>query len=141
MIFVLTPNTKDRTKDQELAKRLCLRFSYGEYAVSPVLTFSYLEDKDDWYVERYYRELLGRCEQMRVVCDEVTEQMISLIRIAIEKSVKIEFYDGDGNYINYDALIINKRIGPGYRQMIHLAHGDIPASGFCPHCGNPLTKD
>ena len=57
--------------------------------------------------------------------------MISQIKYAEKLGLPIHFYDADLNQINYDALVINRRIGPGYRKMIVEAHGDK----CCPCCG------
>lgn len=141
MIYVLTAPTNDKAKDMEKLKVLCDRFSFSGTAVSPMLSFTYLKTDESWYSETYYRDLLDACDQMYVVADEVTARMIRLIKRAIERNIRIEFYDDSGNRIDYDALIINKRIGPGYRKMIMLAHGDVATTGVCPHCGALLGAE
>lgn len=141
MIFVLSPNTDDPQKDFENAKRLCLACSFADTPVSPVLSFAYDVNENDWRRKYSYQELMVKCESVRVFCDEVTELMIKLIKVAIEKEIPIEFYEANGNHIEYDALIINKNIGPGLRQMIRLAHGDVQENVFCPHCGKKIAQD
>lgn len=141
MIFVLTPLTNDEQKDMTLAKEFCERSSYTDISISPVLAFSYLRRKDDWFMWHYCEELMHRCKIVRIFCDEVTPLMIHLIKYAVEKKLPIEFFEADGHYIDYDALIVNRRIGPGYRQMIHLAHGAVPESGICPHCGKAFIQE
>ena len=137
----MTPVTKDQQKDIAKAKEFCERSSFTDIPISPILAFSYRDHEDDWRMRHYSEKLMDHCESVRVFCDEVTPTMIRLIKYAAEKTLPMEFYDADGHHIDYDALIVNKRIGLGYRQMIQLAHGDIPAGGICPHCGKAIMKE
>ena len=141
MVFILTPLTNDQQKDMARAKEFCERASFTDISISPMLAFSYREHEDDWRMRHYSEKLMDQCESVRVFCDEVTPLMIHLIKYAVKKQLPIEFYESNGRHIDYDALIVNQHIGPGYRQMIHLAHGDIPVSGICPHCGKAFMKD
>jgi hypothetical protein len=137
----MTPLTNDRQKDMATAEKFCRSSSFTELSISPMLAFSYRDYEDDWRMQYYSEKLMDLCESVRVFCDEVTEMMIHMIKYAMTKKLPIEFYDASGNHINYDALIINKRIGPGYRKMIVMSHGDLPASGVCPHCGSSLMTE
>ena len=141
MELILIPNTKDNKKDQEFALKVCDWFSHGTPIICPTLAFSYRDRHDDWFERYAIKEIIVHCERLKVFCDEVTAMMIEIIKFAIEKKIPIDFYDADWNHIAYDALVINKRIGPGYRKMITMANGDIPLDGMCPHCGKPITKD
>ena len=100
--------------------------------VSPVLVFSFLDDED--WLKRYLSKALLKNSKSVVVCaDEVTEQMITEIKYAQELKLPIRFYDASLHEINVDALVINKRIGPGLRKMIMDVNGISCASGGCPY--------
>ena len=141
MEMVLLPNTNDPKKDQEAARQVCDWFSHGTPLFCPTLAFSYRERHDDWFELHGIKEAIVHCERLKIFCNEVTEMMIDIIKFAIEKKIPMDFYDADWKYVSYDALVINKRIGPGYRKMITMAHGDLPASGICPHCGASLMAE
>ena len=57
----------------------------------------------------------------------------SRIKYAQELKLPIRFYDASLHEINVDALVINKRIGPGLRTMIMDVNGISCASGGCPY--------
>ena len=141
MIFIMTPISNNQEKDMAKAKEICERASFTDISISPMLAFAYRDYEDDWRMQYYSEKLMDHCESVRVFCDEVTPMMIHLIKYAVKKKLPLEFYEANGHYIDYDTLIVNQQIGPGYRQMIQLAHGDIPASGICPHCGKAFLHD
>ena len=76
------------------------------------------------------QDLLKRCSEMRVFTDEVTEGIIAEINVAKENDIPIKFYDADMHLIEYDALIINDRIGPGYKKIIEDYYN--PKCNECP---------
>lgn len=120
----------DAKKTTEAAKRACAYFRLSAVSISPVLTLGYLDD-GDWLYKSNALDLMTLCTDVYVFADEVTEFMIAEIKKAQKLGLPVHFYDSDRKEINYDALIINKRIGPGYRKMIVEAHGD----SCCPCCG------
>ena len=139
--MILIPNSQDNKKDQETALKVCDWFCSLNTVICPTLAFAYRDRHDDWFEIRAIKEVLDNCVKMKVFCDEVTAMMIDIIKYAIQKKIYIEFYDANWEPISYDTLVINNRIGPGYRKMITMAHGDIPADGICPHCGKPISKN
>ena len=130
--FVMTPETGNRKNDIETAVKACGYYRLDSISISPVLALEYLRD-DDWLKSHYAKELMEKCSKVIVVCDEVTEEMISLIKYAQELKLPIRFYDATLHEINVDALVINKRIGPGLRKMIMDVNGISCASGGCPY--------
>lgn len=108
--------------------------------VSPVLAFSFLDDED--WLKRYLSKALLKNSKSVVVCaDEVTEKMITEIKLAQELGLPIRFYDADLHEINVDALVINKRIGPGLRKMIMDVNGISCSTGGCPYGAGEVTKE
>lgn len=130
--FIMTPETGSRKNDIETAVRACSYYRMDSVSISPVLALEYLRD-DDWLKSHYAKELMEKCSKVVVVCDEVTEEMISQIKHAQELELPVTFLDSDRNQINIDALIINKRIGPGLRKMIMDVNGLSCADGECPY--------
>ena len=131
IFYISTPITGDARKTTEAAKRACRYFRLSALPISPVLNLDYLE-QGDWLYKSNAMDLMSLCSEVYVFTDEVTELMIAEIKQAQKLGLPIHFYDGDINEVNYDALVINNRIGPGYRKMIVEAHGD----SCCPCCGD-----
>ena len=131
MIFMITPETGDAKTDRAAAVNACSYFRMSGVAVSPVLAFDYLGE-DDWLRDFLWEELLDNSQLAVVMADEVTERMIKQIRRAQEKELPIHFYDADRHEIDVDALVINKRIGPGLRKMIMDVNGLSCSDGGCP---------
>lgn len=130
--YVMTPAGKESKNDVEAATKACRYFRMDDVPVSPVLAFSFLDDED--WLKRYLSKALLKNSKSVVVCaDEVTEQMITEIKYAQELKLPIRFYDSTLHEINVDALVINKRIGPGLRKMIMDVNGISCASGGCPY--------
>lgn len=140
-IYVASPYRGDIKKNTENAKKYADYIASVEYAIPivPHLYFTTFLDDDSWLGRyrgtRMGMALLEECQEMRVFCDEVSEGMIAEIKKAQELSIPIKFYDADMTEINYDALIINKKIGPGYRKILAEAHGDCFGAG-CPYAGD-----
>jgi len=88
---------------------------------------------DHIHVNNIIKAVLEECSEFRIFCDEVTEEMILEIKAAQKLGIQIKFYDADMREINYDALIINKKIGPGYKKIIAESHGDSYAGTVCPY--------
>lgn len=133
--YICTPVDPDEKKAIALAKRAANWFRLSGISFSPILTFGYL-DRGDWLYESHCKDLLQVCTDVYVFADEVTELMIAEIKEAQRLGLPVHFYDTDLHEINYDALVINKRIGPGYRKIICEAHGD----SCCPCCGELREK-
>lgn len=133
----------DSKKTTEAAKRACAYFRLSAVTISPVLALDYLE-RGDWLFKSNAMDLMTLCTDVYVFTDEVTEFQIAEIKKAQKLGLPVHFYDADRNEINYDALVINHRIGPGYRKMIAEAHGETCCSGTCPYgsecCTAPETK-
>ena len=130
--FVMTPEGTGKKNDAESAKRACNYFRMDDIPVSPVLSFSFL-DEGEWLRRYLTKELLKKSSTVAVCADEVTEDMIALIKLAQKLELPIRFYDADLHEINVDALVINRRIGPGLRKMIMDVHGISCAEGGCPY--------
>ena len=130
--YVITPAGKGSKNDVEAATKACRYFRMDDVPVSPVLAFSFLDD-EDWLKRFLSKALLKNSKSVVVCADEVTEQMITEIKYAQELKLPIRFYDASLHEINVDALVINKRIGPGLRKMIMDVNGISCASGGCPY--------
>ena len=128
----ITPAGKGSKNDVEAATKACRYFRMDDVPVSPVLAFSFLDD-EDWLKRFLSKALLKNSKSVVVCADEVTEQMITEIKYAQELKLPIRFYDASLHEINVDALVINKRIGPGLRKMIMDVNGISCASGGCPY--------
>ncbi len=114
--------------------------------VAPSLSFAaFLDDNDiadRWRKKTMVMALLPQCKEFRVFCNEVTEDMIPEIKKAQELKIPVKFFDADLKEIDYDALIINKKIGPGYRKIIAEAHGDYSSGTICPYAAEcPKVKE
>ena len=138
--FVMTPEGAGKKADEEAAKRACSYFRMDDMPVNPVLAFSFLEDRD-WLNDYLAKELLKKSSKVAVCADEVTEKMITEIKLAQELGLPIRFYDADLHEINVDALVINKRIGPGLRKMIMDINGISCSTGGCPYGAGEVTKE
>ena len=130
--YVMTPAGKGSKNDVEAATKACRYFRMDDVPVSPILAFSFLDD-EDWLRSYLSKALLKNSKSVVVCADEVTEQMITEIKYAQELKLPIRFYDSTLHEINVDALVINKRIGPGLRKMIMDVNGISCASGGCPY--------
>lgn len=78
---------------------------------------------------------MAECKEMYVFADEVTEGMIEEIKEARKLHIPIKFYNSDMEEINYDALIINDRIGMGYKQIIEETINPDGGKHICPYAG------
>ena len=138
--YVMTPAGKGSKNDVEAATKACRYFRMDDVPVSPVLAFSFLDDED--WLKRYLSKALLKNSKSVVVCaDEVTEKMITEIKLAQELGLPIRFYDADLHEINVDALVINKRIDPGLRKMIMDVTGISCSTGGCPYGAGEVTKE
>ena len=138
--YVMTPAGKGSKNDVEAATKACRYFRMDDVPVSPVLAFSFLDDED--WLKRYLSKALLKNSKSVVVCaDEVTEKMITEIKLAQELGLPIRFYDADLHEINVDALVINTRIGPGLRKMIMDVNGISCSTGGCPYGAGEVTKE
>lgn len=118
--FICSPPHEGEPEKMAMANRYCRDAVWDLMVpVAPNLSFSaFLDDadiSDRWRKKSIVEALLPECSEFRVFCDEVTEDMIPEIKRAQELKIPIKFYDADMKEVDYDALIINKRIGPGYR--------------------------
>ena len=130
--YVMTPTGMGKKSDMEAAVKACRYFRMEDVPVSPVLAFSFLEG-EEWLMNWLSKELLKKSSKVIVCADEVTEQMITEIKYAQELKLQIRFYDATLHEINVDALVINKRIGPGLRKMIMDVNGISCTNGGCPY--------
>ena len=130
--YVMTPAGMGKKSDMEAAVKACRYFRMEDVPVSPVLAFSFLED-EEWLKSYLSKALLSKSGKVVVCADEVTEQMITEIKYAQELKLPIKFYDATLHEINVDALVINKRIGPGLRKMIMDVNGISCTNGGCPY--------
>lgn len=139
LIFVSSPLRGDIKGNLEKAKKYAKLVSFEGIPIVPHLYFTtFLDDSnkaDRWTGRRRGLQLLEQCQEMWVFADEVTEGMIEEIKTATELKIPIKFYNADREEINYDALIINRRIGPGYRKIIADAHGDCSCAWACAYAG------
>ena len=136
--FICSPPHEGDPQKMAIARRYCRDAVWDMMVpVAPNLSFAaFLDDadiSDRWRKKTIVAALLPECSEFRVFCDEVTEDMIPEIKKAQELKIPIKFYDADMKEVDYDALIINKRIGPGYRKIIAEAHGDYSSGTICPY--------
>lgn len=119
-IFVCSPYRGDVKKNLENVKRYCRDVSYDGMPIAPHLYFTqFLDERYDRYKGMSWgKSLLAECKEMRVYADEVSEGMIEEVQEARRLRIPIKFFNADMEEIKYDALIINKRIGIGYKQII-----------------------
>lgn len=137
-IFICSPYRGDVKKNIENVKRYCSYFSYEGIPIAPHLYFTqFLDERYDRYKGmRWGKALLAECKEMYVFADEVTEGMIEEIQEARKLHIPIKFYNSDMEEIKYDALIINNRIGMGYKQIIEEIMNPDGGKHFCPYAGN-----
>ena len=134
LIYVASPCKGDIKANLKNAAKYSEHVSYDGIPICPHLYFStFLDDnypgdrrKGMWMGQ----DLLKRCSEMRVFTDEVTEGIIAEIKIAKENDIPIKFFDSEMHLIEYDALIINDRIGPGYKKIIEDYYN--PKCNECP---------
>lgn len=123
--YVCSAYKGDVEKNVENAKRYCRFVSYSDNVpIAPHLLFPQFLGSGD--MDEHARlkgvsmgmELMEHCNKMWVFGDEVTEGMCLEIKKARELGLQIAFRNSDMEEINYDTLIINKRIGDGLKQII-----------------------
>ena len=132
--YVASPMRGDIKENLKRAAKYCEKVSYDGIPICPHLYFStFLDDnypgdrrKGMWMGQ----ELLKSCDELLIFTDEVTEGIIAEIKLAKENRIPIKFYDADMHLIEYDALIINDRIGPGYKKIIEDYYN--PKCNECP---------
>lgn len=136
-IFICSPYRGDVKKNIENVKRYCSYFSYEGIPIAPHLYFTqFLDERYDRYKGMCWgKALLAECKEMYVFADEVTEGMIEEIQEARKLHIPIKFYNADMEEINYDALIINDRIGVGYKQIIEETINPDGGKHICPYAG------
>lgn len=83
--------------------------------------------------QRIEMELLKESDEVRIYADEVTEDIIDIFKAARENNIPIKFFNADMEEIQYDKLIINTRIGRGYRSIIEEYEGHGGRSYICPY--------
>lgn len=141
-IFICSPYRGDVKKNIENVKRYCMYSGWDGIPIAPHLYFTqFLDDSSTADRHRGLRwglALLAECEEVRVYADEVTEGMIDEINEAKKLNIPIKFYNADMEEIKHESLIINKRIGIGYRQIIEDTYNPGGGSRICPYaaeCG------
>lgn len=135
--YICSPYRGDIEGNTEKAKKYSWRTMLeGFIPITPHLYFgSFLNESnvcDRWRGIEMGRELLRECSEVRVCADEVTEGMIDEISLARELKIPLKFYNVDMEIIKYDSLIINHRIGPGYRQIIEDEYNPGNKNRICP---------
>ncbi|MBR5943556.1 MAG: hypothetical protein IKZ94_01245 [Lachnospiraceae bacterium] len=138
-IYICSPYRGDVKKNTENVKRYCRDASYDGIPIAPHLYFTqFLNDTSSYDRSlglRFGLALLRECEEIRVFADEVSEGMISEIAEARKLNIPIKFYNSEMEEIKYESLIINKRIGIGYRQIIEDTYNPGRGAYFCPYAG------
>ena len=134
-IFICSPYRGDTEKNIENVKRYCRYFSYDGIPIAPHLYFTqFLDEKYDRDRGMHWgKALLAECKAMYVLADEVTEGMIEEIQVARKLHIPIKFYNSDIEEIRYEALIINNRIGNGYKQIIEETVNPDSEKRICPY--------
>ena len=138
-IYICSPYRGDVAKNIENVKRYCSRVMYEGMPIAPHLYFTQFLD-DTFTTDRmrgmqFGLELLKECKEIRVFADEVSEGMIEEIKEAKKLNIPIKFYNAEMEEIKYDSLIINKRIGIGYRQIIEDTYNPGSGNRICPYAG------
>ena len=141
-IYIITNETGTTEKSMKTLRGYCNYLRYEGVVLCPQLTFSYMDesDRDGWFRERRGQDLLDLSTEVYVFADELTELMMKEIRYAQKYGKEVHFHDASGKEIDYDSLIINEKIGPGYRKIIAEAHGETCCSGICPYGAECCTK-
>jgi hypothetical protein len=113
---------------------------YDGIPIAPHLYFTqFLDDTfttDRMRGMKFGMELLKECSEIRVFADEISEGMIEEIKEARRLKIPIRFYNSDMEEIKYDALIINNRIGIGYKHIIEDTVNPGGGKHICPYAGN-----
>ena len=78
--YVMTPAGMGKKIDMDAAVKACRYFRMEDVPVSPVLAFSFLEG-EEWLMNWLSKALLSKSGKVVVCADEVTEQMMRLIRL------------------------------------------------------------
>ena len=138
-IFICSPYRGDVEENLKKVKRYCSYTAYDGIPIAPHLYFTQFLD-DNYPSDRYLGirmglALLKECKEVRVYADEVSEGMIEEIKEAQKLNIPIKFYNAEMEEINYDSLIINKRIGIGYRQIIEDTYNPGNRARICPYAG------
>jgi len=135
--FICSPYQDDQGQNAARAARYCRNALWeGFIPVAPHLfihTYLYDTHSDGLYVNRLVKNVLEECAEFRVYCDELTEEMLREIKKAQDLRIPVKFYDVDMREVDYETLIVNKRIGPAYRKVISEAHGDYSSGTVCPY--------
>ena len=123
MVYVCSPYKGDTEKNVKNVKHYCrIVTCYYKVPIAPHLYFTQFLNDDDSFDRIKGMEMglsiLPLCKEIWVIADEVTEGMIKEIKEAEKLGLQFKFMNSDMEEINYDALIINKRIGPGLRKII-----------------------
>ena len=138
-IYICSPYRGNTEKNIENVKRYCQYCAWDGIPIAPHLYFTqFLNDSsmtDRHRGMRWGFELLAECKEVRVYADEVTEGMIEEIKEARKLNIPIKFYNSEMEEIKYDSLIINKRIGIGYRQIIEDTYNPGSGNRICPYAG------
>ncbi len=138
--YVCSPYRGDIKGNTEKAKKYSWRTMIeGFIPITPHLYFGSFLD-DDSICDRSRgiemgKALLKECSELRVYADEVTEGMIDEINLAKECKIPLKFFNADMEEIKYESLIINHRIGPGYRQIIEDTYNPGNKNRICPFAG------
>lgn len=139
-IYICSPYRGEVKKNLENVKRYCRDVAWDGIPMAPHLYFTqFLDDNsssDRWRGTNWGLQLLKECSEMRVYADEVSEGMIEEIKEARRLEIPIKFYNSDMEEIKYDALIINNRIGIGYKQIIEDTVNPGGGKRICPYVGN-----
>ena len=138
-IYICSPYRGDVKKNIENVKRYCRDAAWDGIPIAPHLYFTqFLDDdsySDRWRGTHWGLELLKECAEIRVYADEVSEGMIEEIKEAQKCNIPIKFFNSEMEEIKYDSLIINKRIGIGYRQIIEDTVNPGGGNRICPYAG------
>lgn len=146
-IYICSPYRGDVKKNIENVKRYCQDAGWDGIPIAPHLYFTqFLNDdrsSDRSRGIRWGLALLAGCDEVRVFADEVSEGMIEEIAYARKLNIPIKFYNSEMEEIKYESLIINKRIGIGYRQIIEDTYNPGSGSRICPYaaeCGGSCNN-
>ena len=86
-----------------------------------------------------YQNLITQKEDMETLIEMSYEEndpsMIEEIQEARKRKIPIKFFNSDMEEIKYDALIINNRIGIGYKQIIEDTVNPGGSRHICPYAG------
>lgn len=140
LIYICSPYRGDVKKNIENVKRYCRDAGWDGIPIAPHLYFTqFLDDERSSDRSRGIRwglALLSNCKEVRVYADEVSEGMIEEINAAKKLNIPIKFFNSEMEEIKYESLIINKRIGIGYRQIIEDTYNPGGGSRICPYAAD-----